>query len=209
MKTSRLYLSFLYRYHAFADSLFAAEARMAGVTLGPQARFEGRARILVMDGTIAIGEGTRMISRDFGYHTFMLGPCKLFTDAPGASISIGNNCMICGSTIHAKSEISIGNDTLIGTGVIVDQHGHSIAALDRVRGVVDDPKPIRIGNRCWIGHNNIVLKGVTIGDDVVVGAGSVVTRDLPAGTFCAGQPAKPIRELNPADQVPGMMLLSS
>ena len=54
----------------------------------------------------------------------------------------------------------------------------------------------RIGNRVWTGQNVIILKGVTIGDDVIIGAGSVVTSDLPAATLCAGQPAQVVKELN-------------
>jgi acetyltransferase-like isoleucine patch superfamily enzyme len=55
--------------------------------------------------------------------------------------------------------------------------------------------PVRIGARCWIGANVHVLRGVTIGDDVVVGAGSVVTRDLPPRVLAVGVPARPIRAI--------------
>ena len=63
-------------------------------------------------------------------------------------------------------------------------------------------KPIVIGSRCWIGLGSAVMKGVTIGDDTVVAAQSVVTSDLPAGVVAAGNPAKVVRELRPDERLP-------
>ncbi|MFC7055729.1 DapH/DapD/GlmU-related protein [Enterococcus alcedinis] len=62
-------------------------------------------------------------------------------------------------------------------------------------------KPVKIGNNCWFGANVTVCPGVTIGNDVVIGAGSVVTKDIPDNVFAAGVPCKVIREITEADSV--------
>ena len=59
---------------------------------------------------------------------------------------------------------------------------------------IEQIKPVKIGSRVWIGCNSLIMKGVTIGDGAVVAAGSVVTKDVPAGAVCGGNPAKIIRE---------------
>ena len=58
------------------------------------------------------------------------------------------------------------------------------------------PKPIKIGNGCWIGANVVVLPGVTIGDGTVIGAGSVVTKDIPANVVAVGNPCHVLRKIN-------------
>ncbi|MCD7887822.1 MAG: sugar O-acetyltransferase, partial [Clostridiales bacterium] len=60
--------------------------------------------------------------------------------------------------------------------------------------------PITIGSRVWLGGNVVVLPGVTVGDDAVIGAGSVVTKDIPAGWIAAGNPCKLIRQITEADR---------
>lgn len=62
-------------------------------------------------------------------------------------------------------------------------------------------KPVRIGNDCWFGANVVVCPGVTIGDGCVIGAGSVVTRDIPPLSFAAGNPCRVIREITEADSM--------
>ena len=62
-------------------------------------------------------------------------------------------------------------------------------------------KPVHIGNNCWLGASVTVCPGVTIGDDCVIGAGSVVTRDIPSGCFAAGVPCKVIRPLTEKDSM--------
>lgn len=62
-------------------------------------------------------------------------------------------------------------------------------------------KPVHIGNDCWLGASVTVCPGVTIGDNCVIGAGSVVTRDIPSNSFAAGVPCKVIREITDADSM--------
>ena len=96
-----------------------------------------------------------------------------------------------GAMVSAKAEISIGSETLLGWGVrILDSDQHDLDQDHRER-----TEPVQIGERVWIGADSMVLRGVTIGDDVVIGARSLVTSDIPSGVLALGVPAKPVRGL--------------
>lgn len=85
--------------------------------------------------------------------------------------------------------VEIGDDVLFGPGVHVYTATHPLDAAERAKGP-EFAKPVQIGSRVWIGGRSIVLPGVTIGDDVIIGAGSVVTRDVPNGTRAVGNPCR-------------------
>jgi acetyltransferase-like isoleucine patch superfamily enzyme len=96
--------------------------------------------------------------------------------------------------LDATLSLVIGEYCAIGPGCYITDHDHG---LDISLPPLQQPlvsQPTRIGNRVWIGANVTVLKGVTIGDDTVIGAGSVVTKDIPANMIVAGVPARVIRE---------------
>jgi acetyltransferase-like isoleucine patch superfamily enzyme len=107
----------------------------------------------------------------------------------GALIRIGNGTYLNrGTEIVAAAEITIGRDCKVAREVIImDTDQHALPNGDLVA------KPVRIGDRVWIGARAIILKGVTIGHDAVIGAGSVVTRDVPAGAVVGGVPARILR----------------
>ncbi|HLZ22614.1 MAG TPA: acyltransferase [Ktedonobacterales bacterium] len=111
----------------------------------------------------------------------------------GALIRIGNGTYLNrGTEIVAAAEITIGRDCKVAREVIImDTDQHALPSSDLVA------KPVRIGDRVWIGARAIVLKGVTIGSDAVIGAGSVVTRNVPAGAVVGGVPARILRLGNP------------
>ncbi|HEY9632640.1 MAG TPA: acyltransferase [Coleofasciculaceae cyanobacterium] len=133
-------------------------------------------------------------------------PASLIFDRENSYILIGKRSFIDGSIIAAKS-IEIGNDVMISWGVtIVDHNSHSISFSKRSEDVVNwrigkkdwthvKIAPVKICNKVWIGFNSIILKGVTIGEGAIVGAGSVVTKDVSAWTIVAGNPARVIREI--------------
>jgi acetyltransferase-like isoleucine patch superfamily enzyme len=135
---------------------------------------------------------------------------SLYFDRDNASINIGKRVFNNGSLIAAQN-ISIGDDVLISWGVtVVDHNSHAISFSERAEDVTNwrlgkkdwahvKTAPIKISNKVWIGFNSIILKGVTIGEGAIVGAGSVVTKDVPAWTIVAGNPAKIIREI-PEDE---------
>lgn len=114
----------------------------------------------------------------------------------GVGIRVGRNVFIShGCTLNDIGGIEIGDDVMIGPNVSLLTSGHPLAPSVRRRAIT--AAPIRIGRNVWIGASAVVLQGVTIGDDSVVGAGSVVTRDVPAGVLVVGSPAAVIRSLAP------------
>jgi maltose O-acetyltransferase len=96
------------------------------------------------------------------------------------------------------AKITIGARTLFAPNVQLYTAGHPLSAAQRAEEL-EFGKPISIGQNCWIGGNAIILPGVTIGDRVIVGAGAVVTKDVPSDVVVGGNPAKIIKQLDPAD----------
>lgn len=112
-------------------------------------------------------------------------------------IVIGAHTYINRNTfLDAILSLEIGEHCAIGPGCYITDHDHgsklSLPPLDQPMVA----QPTKIGNRVWIGANVTILKGVKIGDDTIVGAGSVVTKDLPANVIAVGVPAKVIRYRN-------------
>lgn len=95
--------------------------------------------------------------------------------------------------------ITIGDDVLFGPKVGLYTSNHLFDATERVRGGCI-AKPIAIGNHCWLAANVTVLPGVTIGENSIIGAGSVVTHAIPANVIAAGNPCRVIRPITPADR---------
>lgn len=103
-------------------------------------------------------------------------------------------------TMVDDGHIYVGDYTMFAPGVIVATAGHPI--LPELRETVYQYNmPVHIGKNCWIGAGAIILPGVTIGDQVIVGAGSVVTKDLPSNVVAVGNPCRVIREINEHDRV--------
>jgi len=123
-----------------------------------------------------------------------------FTTWPGKSkqgqIHIGDYCLISpGVRISAEDSIRIGNNVMLAANVYVsDSDWHGV--YNRIRPFRCS-KPVVLENNVWLGERVIVNKGVTIGENSVVGAGSVVTRDIPANSIAAGNPARVIKHINP------------
>jgi acetyltransferase-like isoleucine patch superfamily enzyme len=111
-------------------------------------------------------------------------------------VRIGDYALITpGVRISASDSIEIGDNCMIASGAyITDSDWHGI--YDRIERNAT-PAPIRIGNNVWIGDHALVLKGVTIGDNSIVGAGAVVTKDVPANVVVAGNPARVVKQLDP------------
>ena len=111
----------------------------------------------------------------------------------GFNIHLGDSVFLnFGCTLLDVCEITIGDRTLLGPHVQLYAATHPLETELRKQGF-ELGKPIRIGNDCWLGGGVIVCPGVTIGDRCVIGAGSVVTRDVPNDSIVAGNPAKPVK----------------
>jgi acetyltransferase-like isoleucine patch superfamily enzyme len=169
--------------------------------LGRNVRVRGKIQLHVsIGGKFVIEDNVQLnsgFSNPVGHEcitSFFVGIGGRLTIAEGAGIS--------GTTIVCREEVTIGKDTYIGGGCrIYDTDFHSLDANERLRG--DDQainRPVRIGAECFLGGHSLILKGVTIGDQSVVGAGSVVTKDIPPRQIWAGNPARFVREL-PAEKV--------
>lgn len=96
-----------------------------------------------------------------------------------------------GSYIQAINGIVIGGNVRLGPGVKIISANHNLYNYD----VHDSKKPIIIGNNCWIGANSVILPGIELGEHVIVGAGSVVTKSFESNCVIAGNPAKKIRDI--------------
>lgn len=97
-------------------------------------------------------------------------------------------------TILDIREVYIGNNVMIGPNTLITTVGHPLSPKAR-RGYMAKAAPVRIGNDVWIGGNVTILPGVTIGNNVVVAAGAVVTKDVPDNSLVGGVPARLIREI--------------
>ena len=90
------------------------------------------------------------------------------------------------------SDVQIGDHTLIASDVFISDYNHS---TDKTKGFnVLISKPVYIGKKCWIGEKTIILPGVSVGDGCIIGAGSVVTKDIPNNCMAVGNPAKIIKK---------------
>lgn len=114
-------------------------------------------------------------------------------------LEIGDNTGISNTAIVCRSNIKIGNNVKIGGNTkIYDTDFHSLNYNDRIDKLTDKPvnKPIIIEDGVFIGAHTIILKGVTIGEKSIIGAGSIVTKSIPPYEIWAGVPAKFIRKIN-------------
>jgi maltose O-acetyltransferase len=118
----------------------------------------------------------------------------------GYNLKVGANFYANhGCTILDCNVISVGDNCLLAPHVVISAATHPLDAAVRVAG--DElTAPITIGNNCWFGASSTINPGVTLGDNVVVGAGAVVTKSFPDNVVIAGVPAKIIRYLNEADE---------
>lgn len=102
-------------------------------------------------------------------------------------------------TLVDDTHIYVGDYTMLGPNVVLATAGHPI--LPELRPLAYQYNmPVHIGKNCWLGAGVIVLPGVTIGDNSVIGAGSIVTKDIPANVVAVGNPCRVLREINDHDK---------
>jgi maltose O-acetyltransferase len=145
---------------------------------------DGAARRAILGELLGeLGEGAEVMTPfecDYGYH-----------------ISVGARTFInYGAVILDGAKVTIGHDVQIGPSVQLLTALHPLDPTERRRGM-ETAKPVTIGDGAWLATGVIVLPGVSIGADAVVGAGSVVTKNLPARHLCLGNPCRVIRQIAP------------
>lgn len=130
--------------------------------------------------------------------------CRFDLNGEGITLQFGENCEI-GDNVHivAHESVKIGSDVLMASKIFISDTNHgnytdkyqdSPNTIPNMRKLCT--KPVSIGNRVWIGENVVILPGVSIGDGCIIGANSVVNRDIEMNTIAAGSPAKQIKKWN-------------
>lgn len=161
------------------------------IQLGRGIQFRGRLDIRG-DGHVIIGDDVVIDTAPGDFRSFV----TIYTHAPDAVVTIGPRARLYGARVSCRYRVDIGPDALVEEAGIADTDFHS---LDRKRGEPLDEHAdhcrVVIGKRASLGARSIVAKGVTIGSDVVVCPGAVVTRSLPSGAFAAGNPARVVDKL--------------
>jgi len=142
--------------------------------------------------------------------------CNIIFESQDGEVIIGDRVFIGASTIISRTRVEFENDIFVAWGTyFYDHDSHSLDFRERQKDIqqqitdhkagrnfienknwdVVNSRPIKICSNAWIGLNCIILKGVTIGEGAIVGAGSVVTKDVPAWTVVAGNPAVVVKEI--------------
>ena len=197
---SRPFFAALYRMHVAARGAAGWSLRMFWYEplWRSQCRTVGR-RFRMEQMPYLVGRGDIVIGND----VCLSGKSSIAFSAryvPLPTLSIGNGSFLghnCAVTV--ARQVQIGDHCLIAGAVrITDFDGHPLDAAARRAGEsapVEAVRPVIIGNDVWIGYGAVVLKGVHVGDRAVIGAGAVVTRNVPSDTVVAGNPARVIRRL--------------
>lgn len=138
----------------------------------------------------------------------ILGDCGegVYIEAPFYANFGGHHCHF-GNQIYANynltcvddTHIYIGDYTMLGPNVTIATAGHPILPELRQKGLQYN-MPVHIGKNCWVGAGAIIMPGITIGDHVVIGAGSVVTKDIPSNVVAVGNPCRIMREVGEHDR---------
>jgi acetyltransferase-like isoleucine patch superfamily enzyme len=177
-------------WHFVANLLYREPMfRYRCARVGRRVHLEGAPPLIVGNGRIELGDDCTIGS-----------PCTWDVSA-NAEFIVGDRVSLnYRNIVSAIQSVRIGDDTLIaGDVAIFDNTNHPVSPSRRLAGAGVSPSevaPVVIGRNVWIGIGCIVMRGVTIGDNSVVAAGSVVTKSVPANTLVAGNPAVPIRQLS-------------
>ena len=197
-------LQVMTRWGRFFGTLrLRCKAALLGVPVGSGVTAHGPVGLMRWPGShITIGAGTSLISSWRRATAAALAtPVRLRTFGPGARIDIGPGAQLSGTSIAARSTtISIGRQVLIAPNCIIvdsDFHAHWPPEARATEPGMEGDRPVTIGDYAWIGLNCIILKGVAIGEGAIIGAGSVVTKDVPPHTLAVGSPARVVRSLVP------------
>lgn len=164
--------------------------KIYGVYFGHNLR--GKSVIIKNTGKIQLGEKVNLNSYPGGSH-YKTG---LQTHCKDSRIIIGNNTILNGTMIHCRDLVQIGNYCLFGPGSkLVDNDSHRISIDITERRKPPKSAPIVIKDNVWIGMNTLILKGVTIGENSIVAAHSVVVKDVPDNVLVAGNPSRIVKQL--------------
>jgi acetyltransferase-like isoleucine patch superfamily enzyme len=189
---------FRHRLRLLPSVFFRLELLLRGVKWCPPLHLVGRPWLSLASGSeISLEPG---VTLDSSRRANPLGgsmPCILKTLASKAIIHLGKEVGVSSSSLVAGNRIEIGEGTLVGAGgLIMDNDLHKLDPRGRWQNeYVQTSRPIKIGRNCFIGARAIILKGVTLDDHVVIGAGAVVTKSFGPGAVVAGNPGRQVGTL--------------
>ena len=161
------------------------------IDLDDKCRFNGKTFFRLLPGSsIHVGKGCQFNSSKNSNLIGVYGPCMISALKIGSKIQIGDKCGFSGTVIAAALSIKLGNNVRCGANTLItDTDWHT----DDYRTGPD--KEIIIEDNVWLGYGVKVLKGVHIGENSLIGANSVVTKDIPANVIAAGNPCKVIKSI--------------
>jgi len=163
--------------------------RFKGISYGKSIRFYGLTKFKRSNnGIIKIGDNCIFRSTHTSNLIGINRPCIITALAQGSELIISDDCGFSGTVIGCFEKIVIGKNVMCGANTLItDSDWHPNDPRSR------SPRPIIIGDNVWLGVNVTVLKGVNIGPNAIIGAGSVVTKDIPANITAAGNPCRAIK----------------
>ncbi len=121
------------------------------------------------------------------YNCYVRYPWKV---SVGDNVTINRGCELYASMQTEQGVIVLEDNAVLGPGVVIFAAGHDYSSLD----LLDISAPVVVGKNAWVGGKTVILPGVTIGEGAVIGAGSVVSKDIPAYCIAVGNPAKVIKD---------------
>ena len=185
----------LFKYRNYCIKTFYTfiayiKALIWGVKIGKDCSFRGRIILYKKAGShITIGNRCRFNSSSLFNFRGLRNPCILQTGKGGAEIAIGNDCGFSAVSIVCDKNVLIGNNVLCGANVVIgDRNDHQERYAKETRAII-------IEDNVWLGMNSTIMGGVKIGRNSIVGASSLVTKDVPPFEVWAGVPAKFIKKI--------------
>lgn len=203
---ARVYVGlWLFRVRAMVGACSLAFHRLVypDFSVGRGASVWGRFQVMMYPGSrITIGDGLHMVSSADRSAITLFSRCS-FTALAGADIRLGHRVGLNGTTITSKKRVEIGDGTIIAPNVIIvdsDFHAQWPPESRFSPSTGESDREVVIGKNVWIGMNTVVLKGSRIGDNSIIGAGSLVTGEIPPNVIAGGNPAKVLRPIGPEPQ---------
>lgn len=173
--------------------------KLFGIEYGKNLRLRGLPIFVEKKrGSIKLGDNVSINSSFLSNLIGLYQKTVIVARTPEAKVVIGDDVGISGATLYAREKIEIGSHTRIGANVkIMDNDFHPVDPELRLKTSNQnmEVRAVHIGNNVFIGCNSIILKGSIIGDNTTIGAGSVVSGNIPANCMAAGNPARVVRKL--------------